>query len=115
MWEVEGHYQPLVRGPVGRLAAPLLHDDRDGLYDYFARHNRYSDWEAALSATSRATSVNDARSRQGRFFAIMPGKPVLFFLYSYLLRGGFRDGRAGLQYALFQKLYYWQISQNDRL
>ncbi|NDF59804.1 MAG: SDR family NAD(P)-dependent oxidoreductase [Crocinitomicaceae bacterium] len=46
MWEVEGHYQPCTSGSVGKLSEKIIHQDPDPLYDYFARHNRYSDWEA---------------------------------------------------------------------
>lgn len=108
MWEVEGHYQPIVEGSVGKLDAELLHRDEDSLYDYFGRHNRYSDWEAVISGRKSA-GVNANRSLQGRLFAKVPAKPVLFFLYAYVLRAGWRDGRAGLHYALFQSFYYWQI------
>ena len=48
MWEVEGHYQPRIDGQVGSLQARMIHRDEGGLYDYFERHNRYSDWEAAV-------------------------------------------------------------------
>ena len=48
MWEVEGHYQPRVDGAVGVLQERMVHHDEAGLYHYFERHNRYSDWEAAL-------------------------------------------------------------------
>ena len=48
MWEVEGHYQPQVDGPVFLLKHRMAHHDHDGLYHYFDKHNKYSDWEANL-------------------------------------------------------------------
>lgn len=36
MWEVEGHYQPIVHGRVGALRGRIIHDDPDPLFDYFA-------------------------------------------------------------------------------
>lgn len=111
MWEVEGHYQPIVSGSLGFLRGKLFHSDPDDLYDYFARHNRYSDWEAYLrNNTEDQKMVRSAKSYQGRIFDVMPGKPLIFFLYSYLLRLGFLDGKAGFNYALSLAYYYWQIS-----
>lgn len=110
MWEVEGHYQPECDSLVGNLKSKLKHDDIDPLYDYFARHNRYSDWEAHVSVTSdRSTEVSRYRSSRGRRYASIPGKPILFFLYSYIMRAGFLDGRAGLHYAIAHAFYFWQI------
>jgi glycosyltransferase involved in cell wall biosynthesis len=111
MWEVEGHYQPEIDGDVGQLSGRVEHNDRDPLYDYFARHNRYSDWEAhLLTRRDVGTKVNAARSARGRRYARLPFKPAAFFLYSYLARRGFLDGRAGFHYAVAQAFYFWQIS-----
>lgn len=109
MGEVEGHYQPQTTFPVRRAKARLLHRDPDPVAQWFARHNRYSDWEAHLRVSHVASSVAEARSRQGRAFSRVPGKPLVFFLYSYFLRAGFLDGQAGFDYALAQSFYYWQI------
>lgn len=115
MWEVEGHYQPCVNGEVRMAAGALIHDDRDPIFGYFARHNRYSDWEAYLR-TDKAlqAEVRPLRSGQGQIFDRLPFKPFLFFLYSYVLRSGWRDGRAGLDYALALSFYYWQIEVKVR-
>jgi glycosyltransferase involved in cell wall biosynthesis len=111
MWEVEGHYQPTYRGRLGKLVSTLNHIDPDPLYDYFSRHNRYSDWEAELAKDSNlSNSVLNFRTRQGRIFNQLPFKPALFFLYSFVVRLGLLDGRAGFHYAVALSFYYWQIS-----
>jgi len=115
MGEQEGHYQPVTAHPVGRLKHRLRHADLDPLSSWFARHNRYSDWEAYLRADPAVRDeVARLRSRQGRLFDRIPGKPLLFFLYCYVLRGGFLDGRAGLDYAMALAFYYWQVSLKTR-
>ncbi|MDL5158976.1 glycosyltransferase family 2 protein [Actinomycetospora termitidis] len=115
MWEVEGHYQPRVSGRIGALRGFLQHEDRDPLYDYFGRHNRYSDWEAYLRTNrDMQMSVRATRSRAGRLFDAVPFKPIFFFLYSYILRQGFLDGRPGFNYAVALSFYYWQISLKAR-
>jgi glycosyltransferase involved in cell wall biosynthesis len=111
MWEVEGHYQPIFDGRLKRMKSPLKHLDPDDLYDYFARHNRYSDWEAEVGVNQElAISVRRNRTRQGRVYDRLPCKPFAFFLYSFILRGGWLDGAAGFNYAVALSFYYWQIS-----
>jgi len=116
MWEVEGHYQPVpTRGEIRRFKNCIDHYDPDTLFDYFARHNRYSDWEAFLICNSRALEqVRMARTSQGRFFSRVPFKPILIFFYSYFLKLGIFDGRAGLDFALSRSFYYWQIELKVR-
>jgi glycosyltransferase involved in cell wall biosynthesis len=108
--EVEGHYQPVANGQVDRLRARLVHDDRDPVASWFDRHNRYSDWEAYLRRRpEQRHEIAKRRNPKGRLFDAVPGKPLVFFLYSYVLRGGFLDGRAGFDYAFALTAYYWQI------
>lgn len=111
MGELEGHYQPVCDGAVRTLHGLLRHDDPDPVRTWFDRHNRYSDWEAGLRTLQRP-SVN--RSHQGRLFDRVPLKPLLFFAYSYVIRGGFLDGRAGFDYAFALATYYWQIGLKVR-
>ncbi len=111
MWEVEGHYQPECDKEIGKLDGKISHFDPDPLFDYFSRHNRYSDWEAELRINPEMRGiVRNARTSQGAIFDRLPGKPALFFIYSYILKSGWRDGRAGFNYALSLSFYYWQIS-----
>lgn len=113
--EVEGHYQPDVEGRIGALHGRILHDDQDPVTTWFARHNRYSDWEAHLRAhPATRAAVAAKRSKKGQLFDLVPFKPVLFFCYSYFARAGFLDGRAGLDYALALAMYYWQIEVKER-
>jgi glycosyltransferase involved in cell wall biosynthesis len=113
MWEVEGHYQPRISGSAGRLRSPLVHDDHDSLFHYFERHNRYSDWEATLRQKDHPDvhSTQEAELKSGvkSAFHALPFKSLAFFLYSYIWRRGFLDGRAGYHYALAKAFYYWQI------
>jgi hypothetical protein len=118
MWEVEGHYQPDVEGTVGRLRAALRHADDKPLAAWFDRHNRYSDWEAALRADGRMDALI-ARERGGRrwlkrLLARMPLRPVAVFLHGYVLRLGFLDGAAGFHHALARAFYHWQIGVKMR-
>lgn len=117
MWEVEGHYQPVIGGPVGLLRGRILHEDHDSLYHWFERHNRYSDWEAVLRR--RGTILpGEAQTRSRRLlkraFARTPLKGTVAFLESYVLRRGFLDGTSGLHYAVARGFYYWQVGIKAR-
>ncbi|HYH39222.1 MAG TPA: glycosyltransferase family 2 protein [Azospirillum sp.] len=118
MWEVEGHYQPLVDGAVGRLRSPLLHADDKPLAAWFDRHNRYSDWEAALRADGRMAALialeSPRRQALKRLLHALPLRPLAVFLHGYLLKLGFLDGAAGLHHALARAFYYWQVGLKTR-
>lgn len=116
--EVEGHYQPMVTGTTGRLRHPLWHGDALPPALWFARHNRYSDWEAALAAAGRTEALRMGEGPRRRWlkrlFAALPVRPLMVFLHSYGLRLGILDGRAGFDYALARAFYYWQIGMKRR-
>lgn len=114
MGEVEGHYQPLA-DPVYRLRTPIEHHDRDPVRTWFDRHNRYSDWEAWLEHHPVVREqIRTAKTRQGQLFHRAPLKPLVSFLYGYVYRLGFLDGRAGLDFALAMSFYRWQIGLKAR-
>lgn len=113
--EVEGHYQPESVRAIASLSSRLVHDDRDPVSTWFERHNRYSDWEAHLRMNAEARrEIAGKRTGKGRIFDGVPFKPLAFFVYAYVVRAGFLDGRAGFDYALALSFYYWQIGVKHR-
>lgn len=113
--EVEGHYQPEAVGSVGALHSRIMHDDVDPVRTWFDRHNRYSDWESHLRMNADVRRViASKRTTKGAFFDRVPFKPLAFFVYSYVVRLGFLDGRPGFDYALALSMYYWQIGVKYR-
>ena len=113
--EVEGHYQPETTGTVGALRHRIVHDDRDPVASWFDRHNRYSDWEAYLRRHAALRSdVAARRTAKGALFDKVPFKPLAFFVYAFVARRGFLDGRAGFDYAVALATYYWQIGVKVR-
>jgi glycosyltransferase involved in cell wall biosynthesis len=113
MWEVEGHYQPVIDGRVGTLRGHILHQDHDSLFHWFERHNRYSDWEAVLLRNGAVSHAEEAqrgmRRSLKRVFLHLPFRGPISFAHGYVFRLGFLDGRAGLNYALARAFYYWQV------
>lgn len=98
----------------------LLHDMNVGsLTEWTARHNRWSDLEAAelcrppgrgagqIQARLSADPRERRRYYKGRYYGAPPlVRPVLLFVYRYVVQGGFLDGRAGFLYAFFQVLWF---------
>lgn len=93
---------------MGWLRESYLHDlSSGGEGEWLERHRRYAQVEARRHMTQRrATSwrdllAGDALRRRRALKETsysLPARPALRFLYQYLLRGGFLDGRAGLRY-----------------
>jgi glycosyltransferase involved in cell wall biosynthesis len=73
-------------GRVGQLAGRLEHYTATDIDHFIARQQRYSTWSAldAYDAGKRAT------------WSKMIAHAPLRFVQSYVVKGGFRDGRAGL-------------------
>ena len=107
--DMEVHERVIVDGPIGILKTPLIHDDFKGIEDYIERHNRYSTWEAKLrhkflttgsygndSVRAKLFGNTQERRRWLKKLAIRtPGESLLWFLYHYVIRLGFLEGRAG--------------------
>jgi hypothetical protein len=95
-----------------------VHHDHDDLYHYFDRHNKYSDWEAVVSSTARARVSDESQSRtrkaMKRIIAQAPLQGPTAFTYSYVLKLGLLDGRAGFHYAVAKAVYRWQIGLKSR-
>jgi hypothetical protein len=116
MWEVEGHYQPLVlENRVGNLSNPLNHHDTGDLYSFFGRHNRYSDWESfMLSKPELKKSLLQVRPKRFSLFMNFPFKGPIIFLYSFFIKRGFLDGIEGFDFAINQAFYHWQVKAKIR-
>jgi glycosyltransferase involved in cell wall biosynthesis len=111
----EVHEHIVLDGRADYLKHDLLHLDRRGLEAFIARHNRYSSLEAAarlkaesgaadrarLPVSWLASPVQRKRYVRERIWPRVPGKPLALFVYMYVIRRGFLDGRAGLVLCLF--------------
>lgn len=114
---MRGHGDVLDRESVEsvHLKEPMLHYNfSKGWADWRARHQRYAAAEAdrihaGLSSFSFPALFSTHRpARRGALRALsyrLPGRPLLRFLYAYLFRLGFLDGRAGLRFCLAMSSY----------
>jgi len=119
MSDIEVHEHVVVDGPVDSFRHFLPHHNVESLARYLSKHNDYSNWEARVLLQSKEQSVelppaffgNQAQRRRWlkkRFFGL-PGSPIFFFLYKYILRLGFMDGVPGLIYCALQSTHFFHI------
>ena len=109
-----------VDGPVGRLARDLVDEDRKGLASWLHKHVRYAELEQLRRGQPvpfgermrrfRSRDRGDTRplSRvilKDLVFPVVPARPLLLFLYMYVIRLGLLDGRAGLRFCFFHAWY----------
>lgn len=91
---------------VGKLKSTYLHHwFSKGLSDWSARHIRYARWEAQKSSHRRLANARIAPILASLIFLLGPLRPFGRFLYEYLLRLGFLDGRPGFFYAMLMSTY----------
>jgi glycosyltransferase involved in cell wall biosynthesis len=111
--DVEIHEHVVVRGQTGRLRTELEHYAFPSVESFIEKHNRYSNWEARLqleSGFSPATLQNGRvgfRRKLKRLSHRLPLRPLLRFLYIYILQRGFMDGREGYYFAQLHACYEW--------
>ncbi|TAM53878.1 MAG: glycosyltransferase family 2 protein [Acidobacteria bacterium] len=97
----EVHEHVIVDGLVGRLRGELVHHAYPDIATWVEKHNRYSNWEAAVEVwgvqSGRLPSGTAAAARRHARILTrkLPCRPTLRFLYSYVLHGGFLDGYPG--------------------
>lgn len=118
MGEIEGHYQPIKRigyekKRIGQISSPILHyayEDKDA---WMGRHERYASWESQMilrcAYPKDPVFWRDWLKRITRKSCI---RPYLMFLYSYVLKLGVLDGKAGLSFALSRKAYCDMVLRN---
>ncbi len=123
-YEDYGHGQREVnRGRTGVLKMPYLHYNfSKGIEEWFDKHNRYSTLESSqaqhephvsLSRAMLGLFAADKIKRRRHLKALsyrMPAKATLMYLYIVVLRRGFMDGSAGVNYARMRSIYEAMIS-----
>lgn len=107
--DMEIHEHMVVDGSVGISKAKLEHHDKRDLHAYYARHNDYSSWEAKRYLALGDRSQLTLRQRIKYRFLTWACFPYLYVLSSYIVKGGFLDGRAGFYFAVGKMFYFYQI------
>jgi len=104
----------VVSGATGRLQHDLIHENKRDMADWIAKHNRYSSQSAAIEAQSIAGGVrpnlfgNQAERKRfikEKIWPHLPGRALLYFVYLYIFRLGFLDGRHGLMFCIMRGVF----------
>jgi glycosyltransferase involved in cell wall biosynthesis len=114
MGRVEGrmvHETFQVTGRLGALYCPLLHHSYPTLSDYIDHMNRYSSLGAEMVAAKVKVRFSVAN---------IVLRPLFTFIYNYIFRLGFLDGREGLLLHLYHAVYVswkyakaWELSRKN--
>ncbi len=109
------------RGKVGQLDGHLLHYSyAGGFHAWFEEQNLHSTMEAERlinkddegrwQLRDLINSDATARRRALKHLSLtLPGRPFFYFIYFYIFRGGFLDGRAALTHSLLRAYYEYMI------
>jgi glycosyltransferase involved in cell wall biosynthesis len=107
---------------LARMRANYLHEVLSGgEEEWLQKHRRYARAEALAHRTA-SLGLRDLFSSEPllrrralkRLGAVLPCRSAARFVYQYLLRGGFRDGRPGLRYCLLLARYEGFIAAEMR-
>ncbi len=108
-----------VQGRITDLRSDLIDENLKGIDEWLARQNRYASQDAVFELAQEGAGVGwrdalrgalERRALLKRLAARAPMRPLLYFLYSYVFRLGFLDGRDGLQFCRMRALYQRMVA-----
>lgn len=110
--DMEVHEHPVLPGKVGTLHSKIDHQDFRGVANFIAKHHEYASWEAArflkgAGPENSATWTWQQQLKYRMMQSVLVGPA--YFLGSYVLLGGFRDGARGLALALLKMAYFTEV------
>ncbi len=106
-----------VVGKTATLPHPMIDDVRMDYAEFMARHARWAQAEAdeilapgrdgVIEGRARGNPIERKRYLRSLYYRAPPFLRALgLFLYRYILRGGFRDGREGLIFFVLQTFVF---------
>jgi len=110
--EYGAHPTIKINGPTGRFKHALIHDAYPTLRGYIDHMNSYSSSGAEVAVAKGHRSFN---------LVNIVVRPKLTFIYNYIFRLGFLDGREGLLLHLYHSVYVswkyakaWELARSRR-
>jgi glycosyltransferase involved in cell wall biosynthesis len=108
----EAHEHVELVGRVSRLRYELDHHAYPTIATWVEKHNRYAVWEAAMYERFLSTPIPSSigpgkrfKRRLKKIYLRLPMRPLVRFLYAYVLRLGFLDGMPGLVFCTLLAFY----------
>jgi len=126
-WDNEVHENVVVQGNTAKVQSWLIHDSKESLSDWTAKQNEFSDWNAVRRQRQMQEGIpplrdlffSDPLGRRKWLKALylrLPMKPLLIFVYLYVFRLGFLDGREGYYFCALRAAHemnieakYWEM------
>lgn len=118
-YQDRGHAETqLVEGTIGDLSNDLIDENLKGIDEWFERQNRYSRQEAEYELDNTvngsvwslfSTQPLQRRAAVKQLVRSLPFRGAVYFIYAYVVRGGFLDGKEGLAFCRMRSLYYAMI------
>ncbi|PQA53166.1 glycosyltransferase family 2 protein [Siphonobacter curvatus] len=111
--DMEVHEHPVLQGKVGMIKSKIDHRDFKGISHYVRKHDEYSSWEASRFA--KAFQTQEVRKhwtwKQWMKYKLLHSPLIgpAYFLGSFILMGGFKDGSRGLAFSILKTAYFTQI------
>lgn len=109
-----------VTGRIADLSHDLIDENLKGIDEWFDRQNRYASKDAEFEFQQsggplRARDLFSGeplvrRAALKRFAHRLPARGVFYFLYAYIWRRGFLDGRDGLMFCVMRAMYQSQVA-----
>ncbi|MBI2633432.1 MAG: methyltransferase domain-containing protein [Parcubacteria group bacterium] len=106
-------------GKIGYLKNDMLHEDHKGIEAWIAKHNRYSTLEANEQKTRKRSDIKtylfsvhpiERKRAFKKLFYSLPCRPLLRFLYMYVVRLGFLDDSAGFIFCILRAVQEFYIN-----
>ncbi len=109
----EVHEHLFVNGRTAKLQVEIDHYAFPSIDVFVEKHNRYSNWEARVTAETLLDSSSgrissqtvDQRRKLKALSQHLPFRPLLRFLYVYVWQKGFLDGAEGYYFARLHGFY----------
>jgi hypothetical protein len=116
VYEDRGHAETqYVDGIVLETKHDLIDENRKGLKAWFERQVNYAYEDAVYDLRSGSAVSNnysifskdplERRASLKRLSRALPLRPLWYFLYSYIWRGGFLDGYPGFMFCYMRSVY----------
>jgi glycosyltransferase involved in cell wall biosynthesis len=111
--DMEIHEHPVLIGKTAVIKSEIDHLDFRGISHYIIKHNEYASWEAErILKTGDNTSITQLWTWKQKIkyrLMLTPFIGPAYFLGSYFLLGGFRDGVRGLSFSILKASYFTQV------
>lgn len=111
--DMEIHEHPILDGEVGRIKSKIDHRDFRGISHYINKHNEYASWEAYrfMKTFQNEEEEKSLTWKQKIKYKLMKSVLIgpVYFLGSFIIYAGWKDGSTGFAFAILKMSYFTQI------